>query len=98
VAYLCVVADETRGVKMTKIKKAKKGNRQISSRTRRCSPSAKKLLVTLADELEMSIVVDAVDAGLKRECAAKIRELENRIIELEEIIDGQQTSYSGVPF
>jgi septation ring formation regulator EzrA len=84
VDYLCVAADETRGVKMTKIKKAK--------------TSAKKLPVILADELEMSIVVDAVDAGLKRECAAKIRELENRIIELEEVIDGQQTSYSGVPF
>ena len=65
---------------------------------KKAKTNTKKVPVTLADELEMSIVVDAVDAGLKRECAAKIRELENRVIELEEIIDGQQTSYSDIPF
>lgn len=45
---------------------------------------------TLADELEMSIVVDAIDAQLKRDVVEHIRQLQNRIVELEEIISGQQ--------
>lgn len=53
---------------------------------------------TLADELELSIVVDAVDAQLKRDCVAHIQQLQNRIIELEEIISGLHQTTDDVPF
>ena len=54
----------------------------------------------LADELELSAGVNDVDCGLKKQAAARLRELDNRITELEEIISGQQErrDYKDLPF
>jgi hypothetical protein len=66
--------------------------------TKKAKANNDKVPHTLADELEMSIVVGAVDAQLKAECVKELRDLTNRVIELEEIIDGQTTTYANIPF